>query len=195
MSKQTNKNEATEQGSALQKIEDHSYSIELAIEEEKRLNFRKSLENFTKNLNRAPDANKVKEHDGYKYIPISTIEKDLARYFFGLVQYKIISYQQILNEFVVHARIEVWHPVIQQWISYDGIGCGMFQQKASTPISDFYIYKHKTAGKLTCPNAYAEAIKNAAKKIGKKFGSDINRVFEDQYKGLIKEETDEKPLN
>jgi hypothetical protein len=34
---------------------------------------------------------------------------------------------------------------------------------------------------MNAPKAYAEAIKNAAKKIGKKYGADLNRKFEESY--------------
>lgn len=155
------------------------------------------LENFTKTLNVAPKAEKIKIHQGKKYIPISSVEKDLQRYFFGLVQFEVKSYQQIFNEFIVHARIKVFNPVLRQWMNYDGMGAGMFQQEADSPIQDFHIFKLKNAGKITVPNAYAAALKNAAKKIGKRFGSDLNRKEEDvaEYEPFLKSQpatTDEK---
>lgn len=155
--------------------------LETKEQTEQRLQFLKEMQKFTATLNTPPNPVKVLKHEGYDYIPISMIEKDLDKVFFGLVQYEIISYQQILNEFVVHARIKVFHPVKQEWLNYDGIGAGMFQQTAKTPIADFYIHKLKNAGKITVPNAYAEAIKNGAKKIGKRFGADLNRKHEDVY--------------
>ena len=175
--------------------------LETKEQKELRLEFLKEMEKFTKTLNQAPNPIKIKKHEGADYLPISVVEKDLDKVYFGAVQYEIISYQQILNEFVVHARIKVLHPVLRQWLNYDGIGAGMFQQKAGTPIQDFFIHKLKNSGKITVPNAYASAIKNAAKKIGKRFGSDLNRLFEDDYKGYIKDNTegqddgDNKPLN
>lgn len=156
---------------------------------------RTNLENFKKLLHRVPVASKVRELKGVKYIPISFIEKDLDKMFFGLVQYEIINFSQVLNEFVVHARIKVFHPVIRQWMNYDGIGSGMFQQRSGTKLVDFHSEKIANGGKLTVPNAYAEAIKNAAKKIGKRFGSDLNREHEDSYEGFIKEQPSSKPLN
>lgn len=164
---------------------------------ESRKEFIRELENFTKTLNVAPKPEKIKKHQGYLYIPISSVEKDLQRYFFGLIQFEIKSYTQIFNEFVVHARIKTFHPVLKQWLNYDGIGAGMFQQDAGTPIQDFMTFKKGNAGKLTVPNAYAEALKNAAKKIGKRFGSDLNRKEEDvaEYEPFLKSQpatTDEK---
>lgn len=178
-----------EQGSNLPEVvEKQNQEVELKSESDKKVELLRSLEGFTKSLNLPPNPNKIAKHQNYFYIPISIVEKDLARVFFGLVQYEILSFSQILNEFVVHARIKVYHPVIKEWMNYDGIGCGMFQQKADTNIQDFFQYKLKNAGKLTVPNAYAEAIKNAAKKIGKRFGSDINRSHEDNYVGFFKDQ-------
>lgn len=185
------KDKVEEQGSNnLPEVQNQtSTEIETKEESDKKKDFLLQLEKFTKQLNRSPNPEKILTHEGYQYIPISSVEKDLQRMFFGLVQFEVVSYQQILNEFVVHARIRVFHPVIQQWLNYDGIGAGMFQQKSGTPIQDFYQFKLKNAGKITVPNAYAEAIKNGAKKIGKRFGADLNRKFEDIYQGFIKEET------
>lgn len=143
--------------------------------------FRKKMESFTKVLNTAPDPKKIQTHQGYQYIPVSSIEKDLHKIYFGLVQYECMGYQQIFNEVACHARIKVFHPIINQWLNYDGLGSAVLQQDKDTKVSDFHLFKKPNAGQLTYPKAYAEAIKNAAKKIGKRFGSDVNRKFEDEY--------------
>lgn len=179
--------QGSQQSTELQSVNENK-QVELKSESDKKAELLLQLEKFTTNLNRAPNPQKIAKHEGYDYIPISVVEKDLMKMFFGLVQFEIVSFQQILNEFVVHARIKVFHPVLEQWLNYDGIGAGMFQQKANTPIQDFFQYKLKNAGKITVPNAYAEAIKNGAKKIGKRFGSDLNRKFEDNYQGFFKEQ-------
>lgn len=179
--------QGSQQSTELQSVNENK-QVELKSESDKKAELLHKLENFTNNLNRAPNPQKIATHEGYQYIPISAVEKDLMKMFFGLVQFEIVSFQQILNEFVVHARIKVYHPVLQEWLNYDGIGSGMFQQKAGTPLQDFFQYKLKNAGKITVPNAYAEAIKNGAKKIGKRFGSDLNRKFEDNYQGFFKEQ-------
>lgn len=182
------------QGAEIVKAEQQTGELSTSEDMDNITRFRRSLENFKKILNKPPRPNSIQKHDGHFYIPISFVMADLDRYFFGLVQYEVVSYQQVLNEFVVHARIKVFHPVLQQWMNYDGLGCGMFQQKKDTPISDFYVHKTKNAGKITVPNAYSEAIKNAAKKLGKRFGADLNRQHEDHYTGILKEE-ESKPIN
>ncbi len=155
--------------------------------------FRNKVQIFTKLLNEKPKPEKIKQHQGYDYLPISTVEKELDKIFFGLVQYQCISYKQIFNEIACHARIKVFHPVINQWMEYDGLGSAVIQQDAGSKVSDFNATKKANALQLTLPKAYAEAIKNAAKKIGKRFGADITRKFEDEYEPLQAITTPAKP--
>lgn len=171
--------------------------LETSNQAELRKQFIKELESFTTSLNKTPNPVKVQKHQGYDYIPISVIEKDLDKVFFGLVQYEVIDYRQVFNEVACHARIKVFHPIVKQWLHYDGIGSAVLQQNKDTKVSEFHLHKKPNAGQLTFPKAYAEAIKNAAKKIGKRFGSDLNRTFEDNYVGFLKDEADpnNKPLN
>lgn len=163
--------------------------------------FRRRMEAFTARLNRPPDSNKIQSRkeagQTYQYIPVSIVEHDLRKHFFGLVQFEILNYHHVLNEVVVTARIKVFHPVLMQWLNYDGVGASMLQQDEGTQLIDFMQYKKKNAQKLGAPNAYAEAIKNAAKKIGKKFGGDLNRKHEDFYQPNYKDdpESNNKPLN
>lgn len=163
--------------------------------------FRKRMEAFTVRLNRPPG--KVLDNDTgevFKYVPISFIENDLRKQFFGLVQFEIIESKLVINEIVCQARIKVFHPVLMQWLNYDGIGSGVLQMDAKdhlgnrTNLGEFLSYKKKNAAKLAAPIAYAEAIKNAAKKIGKRFGGDLNRKHEDIYSPNYKEDA-EQPLN
>jgi hypothetical protein len=156
--------------------------------------FRIKMQNFTKLLNSKPKPEQVQKHQGYEYLPISHIEKELDKIYFGLIQYEVISYNQIFNEISCHARIKVFHPVINQWMQYDGLGSAVIQQDKDTPVADFHLYKKGNALQLSLPKAYAEAIKNAAKKIGKKFGSDLNRKFEDVYEPMIKTENKKKKV-
>lgn len=150
--------------------------------------FRLKMEAFTKKLNAAPEKTKVQNFKKqYDYLPISVVEKDLFKLFFGLVQYEVISYKQIFNEVVCHARIKVFHPVINQWLTYDGLGSAIIQQDADTKVAEFQYHKKANAMQLTAPKSYAEAIKNAAKKIGKRFGADLNRKFEDEYSAQYSE--------
>lgn len=141
------------------------------------------IEAFTQKLNVEPNkAWLQKTPDGKaEYIPIGILENQLRQDFAGLLQFELKSERRELNEFIVVATIKVFHPVIKQWMSYDGIGSIPIMQDAESTLDNFNSTKKKNALGKNAPNAYAEAIKNAAKKIGKKYGADINRKFEDAY--------------
>ena len=97
------------------------------------------------------------------------------------MQYEILSERRELNEYIVTARIKVFHPIIKQWLNYDGVGCVAIMQDSGSKIADFNTTKKKNALEMNAPKAYADAIKNAAKKIGKKYGADVNRKHEEEY--------------
>lgn len=152
----------------------------------------KELEEFTARLNQEPDPKWLQKTPDNKaeYIPVGIIEMNLRKDFMGLVGFTVLTERRELNEYIVTARISVFHPVIMQWIHYDGIGAKVITQKKDTELNDFAQYKQKNALEMNAPNAYAEAIKNAAKKIGKKYGADINRKHEDVYEDVYTQEAE-----
>lgn len=137
------------------------------------------LKEFNAILNAEPDPETLGEHEGFKFVPIEIVEQKLIEIFHGLVQYEIRSFVPFLNEFICHSRIRVFHPVIGEWMNYDGIGAGMFEQKPGTSVKDFTVHKAANGARMTVPLAYAESIKVAAKKIGNVFGANVNRKAED----------------
>lgn len=141
------------------------------------------IEKLTTKLNIGPDKRWLqKTPDGKAWhIPVGIIENELRKDFAGLVQFEIISERRELNEYIVTARIRVFHPVIMQWMNYDGIGAVQITQDKDAALASFNETKKKNALQLNAPKAYAEALKNAAKKIGKKYGADINRDREEMY--------------
>jgi hypothetical protein len=115
--------------------------------------FWQSMDAFSRKLNEAPKEEWLKEHNGFKYIPISIIETELSLIFSGGYDITIIDTKIKGNDTMLTARISVFHPVLYEWKTYDGI---------ATAFEDTI--------------AYSEAIKTAAKRIGKRFGSDLNRT-------------------
>ena len=148
--------------------------------------FLKETEKITASLNLAPDAKWLqKTPDGKAdYIPIGIIENELRKDFAGLVQYEVLTERRELNEYIVTARIKVFHPIIGQWMNYDGVGAVQIMQDKDAKIGEFTDTKKKNALQMNAPKAYAEAIKNAAKKIGAKYGANLNRKFEDVYEPI-----------
>jgi ribosomal protein S17E len=145
-----------------------------------------SLEQFNKTLQTPPDPKTLqKTPDGKaEYLPIDFVENQLREDFGGLVQFIIVSERRELNEYIVVARIKIFHPIARTWMEYDGIGAAQIMQDSGASISQFNETKKKNALEMNAPKAYSEAIKNAAKKIGKKYGGSINRKFEDGYEAI-----------
>jgi hypothetical protein len=166
-----------------------------------------SLEQFNKTLQTPPDPKTLqKTPDGKaEYLPIDFVENQLREDFGGLVQFIIVSERRELNEYIVVARIKIFHPIARTWMEYDGIGAAQITQNRvpvldeqgkqmrdergnlmtrTAEIIEFDTTKQKNALEMNAPKAYSEAIKNAAKKIGKKYGGSINRKFEDGYEAI-----------
>lgn len=141
---------------------------------------------FQSKLNVEPNDNELeinkfaKKEDGSPvyYLPIGLIEKKLDEIYSGLYRISIVETRQVANEFIVVARIEYFHPVAGVWLHRDGIGACQIRWKKDVDITDLN-GKIKNALAADAPHAYAEAVKNAAKKIGNLFGRNINR--DDDY--------------
>ena len=142
-----------------------------------------SLQAFQKALNAKPKKVYTESIGGqtFQHLPIGVIENLLKKYFFGLYRIEIVDYRMIVNEITVHVRISVYHPILKDWLHYDGIAAVPVQQNSGSPVDQFMQTKKKDALHKNLPSAYAFAVKNAAKKIGAVFGSELNRKVEDNY--------------
>lgn len=114
--------------------------------------FFNSMEAFTRILNEEPKADSIKQYNNFDYLPIGYVEPDLRETFHGMVKFNIINSRSVGNETEVTANIDVFHPVALEWWSYSGIGMDVDPSQA-----------------------YAEAKKTAAKQIGPRYGSNLNR--------------------
>jgi hypothetical protein len=142
-----------------------------------------ALQSFQKALSNKPKKVITEQIGGqtFQHIPIASVENTLKKYFFGLYSIEIVNYSMIVNEITVHVRLKVFHPILRQWLTYDGLSAVPVQQDAGSRVNDFMQTKKKDALHKNLPAAYAFALKNAAKKIGPLFGSDLNRKQEDGY--------------
>lgn len=118
-----------------------------------------NMEAFTRILSEEPAKDNIKQHNGFDYLPIGYIEPDLRNTFFGMVKFNILNSRTVGNETEVTASIEVFHPVALEWWCFHGIGMD-----------------------VDPANAYAEAKKTAAKQIGPRYGSNLNRKEWGDYK-------------
>lgn len=108
-----------------------------------------------------------------KYLPIRIVE-ELLNEVFPFWQVEQVGETQILgNSVVISVNLKVYNPIIGQWLSYAGIGAVPIELKGGSDPTDFTQLNPKALHK-NVPAALSFAVSNAAKKIGKLFGSQLN---------------------
>lgn len=176
---------------------------------------------FVKNILNQPPNSKVVAINAHannsKYIPVGEIEMQLDELFCGLWQTRDFKWAVIANEVVCSIDLWVFHPILKEWIVRTGVGAAMIQQEGYkkdeegnfitsnskkikiNPRPSDVDFKIKNTLVKDFPHAKAEALKNAAKSLGKYFGRDLNRGdkggnFDDTL-GAISKSASKKPLD
>ena len=137
-------------------------------------------------LNQHPKSDWIKEHPfakGVKYIPIQRIEYLLTRLFLKW-RVDIKNIQTIANSIVVTIRLYYQNIEDNKWSWQDGIGAAPIQTEKDCGAMDGDKVRADAVMKAA-PAAESYAIKDAAEKIGKIFGKDLNRKDEIIYDTLI----------
>ena len=143
----------------------------------------KTVNEFRAVLNMLPESKHLKKNKLVRgeplYLPIDRVYAELDTAFSGLWNVRIVKTETIANEFVVTVELDVFHPVIQSWLTRGGIGAAQIRMEKGTAdnptlLTDFN-KKIKVALSADAPHALSEAIKNAAKKYGRRFGGSLNR--------------------
>lgn len=127
-------------------------------------------------LNQEPDPKWIKDHPtaaGVKYIPIAIIEW-LLTYIFISWRVEIREAKLLGNSICVTIRLFYRDPVTGEERWTDGIGAVPLQTNKGAAASDFEKMK-SAAVMIAAPMAETYAIKDAAEKLGKMFGKDLNR--------------------
>jgi len=108
-----------------------------------------------------------------KYIPIERIEWLLTNVF---VRWRVEIKRSYLlaNSVVVEVRLHYYDHVIEEWNWQDGIGAQPLQTDQGSGATDFNKIK-SNAVQIAAPAAESYAVKDAAEKIGRLFGKDMNR--------------------
>lgn len=107
------------------------------------------------------------------YLPIQTVEYLLTAIFQNW-KVEIKSVQVIANSVVVMIRLHYQDPATEIWEWQDGVGAAPIQTKSGAAATDF-TQVTTNAVQMAAPAAESYAIKDAAEKLGKLFGKDINR--------------------
>jgi hypothetical protein len=139
-------------------------------------------------LNQEPPKTFIKPHPFAKnngqpimYIPVGKVEFLLTRIFQNW-RLEVISYAQLFNSVAVHARLHYTSPLDGKWYSQDGLGAVGVQTDKGAQASDLNAIKQDAIMKAL-PAAESYALKDAAEKLGKLFGADLNRADSFDFKG------------
>lgn len=140
-------------------------------------------------LNQAPTQAWIKKHPLYnnEYLPIDKVEF-LLTVFFKSWHVEVKNVFQIANSVCVTVKLYFMNPDTEQYDWQDGVGAAPLQvDSGSKPMNAEAIKSN--AVMLALPIAETNAVKDAADKIGKIFGRDLNRKDTLGYEILVKDET------
>ena len=126
------------------------------------------------------------EKEGFLYLPIAHVEAQLDEIFFGLWQTSNFRWQVVANEIIGSIDLEVYNPVAGCWLKRTGAASVPVQQRSGSAPSDVDA-KYKNALVKDFPHLKADCIKNAAKSLGRRFGRDLNRKYDE----MIEDRTEE----
>jgi hypothetical protein len=139
-------------------------------------------------LNSNPPESWIRKHPVYqsvKYISIDKIEYLLTKIF---VRWwvEILSLQTIANSAVVTVRLYYQSPIDNEIMHQDGCGAAPIHTKSGAGALDWNNIQTDSVMKAV-PAAETFAIKDAAEKIGRIFGRDLNRENLIGYETLLNE--------
>jgi len=155
-------------------------------------------------LNQPPNPKWIRQHpfaskdviiDGKKtkvpidFIPIERIEYLLTRLFIKW-RVEVKEIQVIANSCVVTIRLHYQNIEDNEWSWQDGIGAAPIQTEKDAGAMEWNKVRTDSVMK-SAPAAESYAVKDAAEKIGKIFGKDMNRkdeIIYDSLEGAIPEE-------
>ena len=153
------------------------YSDKLALAKQNDLNIL---------LNQDPKKDWLKQHPILKnvtYIPIERIEWLLTNLFIKW-RVEVKDYKLIANSVCSHIRLHYLDPVTNEWDWTDGLGAAPLQTDKDAGATDFNKIKSDAVMKAL-PASESYAVKDAAEKIGKLFGKDMNRADQIMYDSLV----------
>jgi len=147
-------------------------------------------------LNGEPPENWVKDHPfakGVKYLPIDKVEFLLTK-IFQIWKVEILREGVLFNSVYVAIRLHYRHPISAEMLFHDGLGAVGVQTDAGESASNMKAIKQDAIMKAL-PAAESYAIKDAAEKLGRLFGKDLNRrdvavftIEKSSYKDIFNED-------
>lgn len=141
---------------------------------------------LNKLLNCQPKAEWVKQNpfaNNSNYIPVGIIEYLLTSiYIKWRVEVKELAV--IANSVVATIRLHVLDPITGEWDWQDGVGASPIQTAKGAAATDFSKV-NTSAVQMAAPAAETYAFKDAAEKLGKLFGKDLNRKEQIDYGNML----------
>ncbi len=136
-------------------------------------------------LNQNPPDKWLKQHpyinvkdDSGKTIPLSFLPIEKVEFLLTKIfqrwSVEIVGSGSIFNSVYVHVRLKVENPLDGTFIVQDGIGASAVQTDKGESAADLSKIK-SGAVMMALPAAESYAIKDAAEKLGRIFGKDLNR--------------------
>lgn len=152
-----------------------------------------SIQEFNDLINQEPNPESIKiNDDGYRHIPIAYLEADLRYCFEGRVEFQKTPTQMLFNAVDCDAIIRVFHPVHKEYQMFYGPGTVMIESISQGKYADTQKVVKANDESLATALAFAEAKKSAARQIGRRFGSDLNRTERPGMVSAYDNEQDEK---
>ena len=146
-------------------------------------------------LNHEPKKEWLRLHPvakGVKYMPIERIEYLLTS-IFQVWNVEIKEIKLIANSVVVTVRLYYKNPLTGNMQFHDGIGASPLQTEKNAGAIEFDKIK-SNAVMLAAPAAESYAVKDAAEKLGKLFGKDLNRADVIMYDRIGEKFQEDDPL-
>lgn len=133
-------------------------------------------------LNQSPPSKWLKKQDGVWHLPIDKVKYLLTKIFVEW-NYDIKDVQIIANSVSVIITLRYVNPITGKYNHFDGIGAAPMNTKSGASAMEWDKIIHNSVHK--CVGAAASfAVKNAAKNIGRIFGSDLMTDDKISYDGL-----------
>jgi hypothetical protein len=134
-------------------------------------------------LNQSPPPSWLKKQNGVTHLPVDKVRFLLNKIFIDWNQ-EIKAVQPIANSVVVTVTLNYLDPISNTWKQMDGIGAAPINTKKEAGAMEWDKVIHDSVHK--CVGAAASfALKNAAKNLGRIFGSDLMNDDSISYDGLI----------
>lgn len=118
-----------------------------------------------------------------RYIPVEIVEYLLTSIYIKW-RVEVRTIQVIANSVVATIRLYVMDPITGEWDWQDGVGASPIQTKSGAAATDFS-QVNTSAVQMAAPAAETYAFKDAAEKLGRIFGKDINRQAQMDYQTMM----------